>query len=141
MNIVLDRISKSYDGKPILKDISLKISNVGALGIIGESGCGKSTLLRQLSGIEVVENGVIKVNDITLSENNLKEYQDKIGYVFQKHNLFPHLTVRENILLILEKIKKIDSKEAKKRCDEVLSEFYLTEIANQVPSKVSGGQA
>ncbi len=141
MKIILENVSKFYDNKEILHKINLKISDVKSVGIIGESGCGKSTLLRQLSGIELTDEGTIKVNDIIINKNNLKTYQNKIGYVFQKHNLFPHITIRENILLILEKIKKMEKSKAQKRCNEVLEEFFLREIADQIPSKISGGQA
>ncbi|WP_461206612.1 amino acid ABC transporter ATP-binding protein [Clostridium sp. DL1XJH146] len=141
MKIELKNVHKLYDEKLILKNLNINISNITALGIIGESGCGKSTLLRQLSGIEEISEGKITVNDVILEEKSLKEYHEKIGYVFQKHNLFPHLSIRENILLILEKIKKMDKEEAQKRCNEVLQEFHLTDIANQNPNKVSGGQA
>lgn len=141
MEITLKNVTKYYDGKEILHNINLEIKNVNSVGIIGESGCGKSTLLRQLSGIELVDKGTVLVNGIKITKNNLKKYQNEIGYVFQKHNLFPHITIRENIMLILEKIKKMEKNEAKKRCDEVLDEFFLTDIANQIPSKVSGGQA
>lgn len=141
MEIILKNVSKFYDNKKILHNINLEISNVKSIGIIGESGCGKSTLLRQLSGIEIIDEGTIQMNGVIITKDNLKAYQNKIGYVFQKHNLFPHISIRENILLILEKIKKMESNEAKKRCDEVLNEFFLTDIAEQIPSKVSGGQA
>ncbi|GAA0180693.1 amino acid ABC transporter ATP-binding protein [Clostridium sediminicola] len=141
MKIELNNISKSYDDKLILKDLNINISNITSLGIIGESGCGKSTLLRQLSGIEIADEGTIIVNNIKLVQNSLKEYHDKIGYVFQKHNLFPHLSIKNNILLILERIKKMDKSQANKKCDEVLEEFYLIDIAKQKPNKVSGGQA
>ncbi|SHH98290.1 ATP-binding cassette domain-containing protein [Clostridium grantii] len=116
MKIELNNVYKTYEDKLILKNLNINISNITSLGIIGESGCGKSTLLRQLSGIETIDEGTIEVNDVKLVENHLKEYQDKIGYVFQKHNLFPHMSIKNNILLILEKIKKMDKKNVEKTC-------------------------
>lgn len=141
MKIVLKNLVKSYDGNAILQDLNLDVDNVKSVGIIGESGCGKSTLLRQLSGIELPDDGTVEVNGTVISENNLKEYQSQIGYVFQKHNLFPHLTIEENITLILEKIKGMDAEAARIKAHRVLREFHLTDQADKIPDKVSGGQA
>ncbi len=141
MQINVNNISKFYDGKKILDQLNLSIVNVKVIGIIGESGCGKSTLLRQLAGIELPDGGCIFVNNQEITKNNLKEYQEKIGVVFQKHNLFPHLSIEDNILLILEKIRGIKKQQAKQRCDELLKDFHLTEQAKKTPNKVSGGQA
>lgn len=140
MEIKLDHISKYYDRK-ILDDLTLEIENIHALGIIGESGCGKSTLLRLLAGIEKPENGGIWVNGIWLSGRTVKEYQNEIGYVFQKHNLFPHLSIKENIVLILNKIKKMPHREAEDMAETMLKKVRLEEVMDKKPFDVSGGQA
>lgn len=140
MNIELKNATKIYDEKPILKSLNLNIKNIKSLGLIGESGCGKSTLLRQLSGIELLDFGEVRVNDTIINQENLREYQKNIGYVFQQHNLFPHLTVKDNLMLILNKIKKIDIYKSSKICSEILKKFHLTEIEDKLPSKISGGQ-
>ncbi|MGI6011916.1 MAG: amino acid ABC transporter ATP-binding protein [Ruminococcus sp.] len=140
MEIRLEQVSKSYDRK-ILDDLSLELKDVHALGIIGESGCGKSTLLRLLAGMEKPEKGKIWMNGILLQGRAVGEYQKQIGYVFQKHNLFPHLTLRQNILLILNKIHKMPRAEADERVKELLSQVRLLEEMDKRPNAVSGGQA
>lgn len=140
MKIILNNVSKSYDGKEILKDINICIENTSSLGIIGESGSGKSTLLRQIAGIENPNCGDIIVDDKSPITDK-KSFQDEIGYVFQKHNLFPHLTIRQNIMLILEKVKKTDKAEAEKITERVLRQLHLEAVANQKPNQLSGGQA
>lgn len=141
MNISINNLTFSYDNNQILKDISLNIEGAKIIGIIGASGCGKSTLLRQLSGIELPDSGSIEVNGTLISRENLKDYQSRIGVVFQKHNLFPHLSIKENITLILTKIKKMDKIESNIHADNLLKDFHLSEQANKIPAKVSGGQA
>lgn len=141
MQIKVNNITKAYNGKKILDELNVSISNVKVIGIIGESGCGKSTLLRQLAGIELPDSGRILINNQEITKDNLKAYQEKIGVVFQNHNLFPHLSIEDNILLILEKIRGMEKQKAKLRCDELLKEFHLTEQADKTPNKVSGGQA
>lgn len=141
MNISVEHLSKYYDGIPILIDLTLSIKDIKVVGIIGESGCGKSTLLRQLSGIELPDLGRVVINGMEVKASNLKAYQDNIGMVFQNHSLFPHLSIQENLILILTKIKKLSADEAKKRVDELLQQFHLVEQADKIPSKVSGGQA
>lgn len=141
MQLELNNLTKYYEGKTILNNLNLHIDSTKVVGIIGESGCGKSTLLRQLAGIEFPEKGIVIINGMEITKNNLKTYQDNISVVFQKHSLFPHLTIEQNILLILEKIKDMNKFSAQKRCEEVLKEFHLNEQSNKVPSKISGGQA
>ncbi len=140
MNIEIHQITKKYNQQVVLDQIDLSVSNIHAIGIIGESGCGKSTLLRQLAGIEDVDNGEIMIDGLSPTTNKI-ELQNKIGYVFQKHNLFPHLTVRQNLSLLLEKIKKISKQDANKIIDEVLHTLKIKDIENKLPRQISGGQA
>lgn len=140
MHLKITNLNKSYKNNNILNNISLDINNVSSIGIIGESGCGKSTLLRQLAGIENPDSGDIIINNISPIGDKL-DFQKKIGYVFQKHNLFPHLTIEKNILLILEKIKKIPKQQSEKITKEVLEKLHMLEQANKLPDQVSGGQA
>lgn len=139
MKLAIRDVRKSYDGKAVLSGIDMEIT-ASSIGIIGESGCGKSTLLRQLAGIEVPDCGEIFINGISPIKEQEK-FQENIGYVFQKHNLFPHLTVRENLLLILEKIKKYDKENAKQTVDSVLERLHIQNVADQLPNHISGGQA
>ncbi len=140
MEIKLEHLSKSYDRK-ILDDISLELKDVHALGIIGESGCGKSTLLRLLAGMEKPDEGEISVNGTALRGNAVRKYQDQIGFVFQKHNLFPHLSVKDNILLILNKIRKMPRQEAEKKIETLLKRVRLEDEMDKKPDALSGGQA
>lgn len=140
MDIKLEHISKDYDRR-ILDDLSLELKDVHSLGIIGESGCGKSTLLRLLAGMERPEKGKIWVNGILLRKKSIREYQNEIGYVFQKHNLFPHLSLKENIVLILNKIKKIPRQEAEALAEDMLKRVRLEAEMDKMPAFVSGGQA
>ncbi len=140
MRFELDNVTKSYD-KSILNGLSIQVEDKQAIAIIGASGCGKSTLLRLISGMEPADSGSIRVNDVLLTKQSIRDYQEELGFVFQKHNLFPHLTLKENMTLILSKIKKQPQEQAEKRADELLAALRLTEQANKLPKNVSGGQA
>ncbi len=141
MKISIKNVSKGYEKQEnVLIDISLELDSVNCIGIIGESGCGKSTLLRQLSGIENPDDGEICINELSPIKDKIK-FQKQIGVVFQKHNLFPHLTLKKNITLILEKIQKMSKFDANERADEVLEELHIQNICDKKPDEVSGGQA
>lgn len=140
MNIKIKNLNKSYADIAILEDINLELENVSAIGIIGESGCGKSTLLRQLAGIEMPDSGEIVINGLSPIADR-GDFLNKIGVVFQKHNLFPHLSIRENITLILNKIKKQNKKQSIERANELLAQLFITAEADKRPDEVSGGQA
>lgn len=140
MILNLQSVLKSYSDINVLQDITLNIENVSSVGIIGESGCGKSTLLRQLAGIEKPDSGEISINGISPIKDK-REFQKKIGYVFQKHNLFPHLSVRKNLSLVLEKIKKQDKNTSTKTINSVLKQLQIETSADKLPSEISGGQA
>ncbi len=140
MDIKVRNLTKTYGEHGILNNISFEASGYKSIGIIGESGCGKSTLLRQLSGIESPDSGSIEVNGLSPIENK-EEFLSTIGVVFQKHNLFPHLSIKKNITLILNKIKKMDKSEADKKADELLQKLFIENESGKKPSQVSGGQA
>lgn len=140
MKIEINKLEKSYKEQKVLNQISLNIENSSAIGIIGESGCGKSTLLRQLSGIENPDSGSIEINGISPILNPVK-FKDKIGVVFQKHNLFPHLSVLENITLILHKIRKGSKEESIEKAMNLLEQLKINNEANKKPNEISGGQA
>ncbi len=140
MNITINNLTKKYDNQVVLDDVCINVQNVGTIGIIGESGCGKSTLLRQLAGIETPDSGTIDINGISPITNKIA-FQEKIGVVFQKHNLFPHLTLKENISLIIRKTKKLDKSDADNKALDLLKKLFIENEANKKPSMVSGGQA
>lgn len=140
MNVVIKNLHKKYDNADVLKEININIEDVCSVGIIGESGCGKSTLLRQLAGIEDPDGGEIFINGISPITQK-KEFTQNIGVVFQRHNLFPHLSIKKNITLVLEKIKKVDKDVAEKKALELLDQLFIKEQADKLPNSVSGGQA
>ncbi len=140
MKLSISNLTKVYGNQTVLEDISLDISNYSSIGIIGESGCGKSTLLRQLAGIEQPTSGEIEINGISPINDNIK-FKDKISVVFQKHNLFPHLSIKDNITLILHKIKKQDKAISEQTAMNLLKRLSIDKEADKKPHEVSGGQA
>lgn len=141
MELKLKDVNKTYDNKGILRNISLDIKDKEAIAIIGPSGAGKSTLLRLLSMIEKPDSGCICVNDHHLEETDPEEYYKKIGFVFQAHALFPHLSVLRNITLILEKVHKIPIDEATDKALKLLTHFDLQDHTHKTASQLSGGQS
>ncbi len=139
MKLSIQDVTKTYDGKTVLKHINLE-TEASAIGIIGASGCGKSTLLRQLSGIETPDEGTITINALSPIVDK-RRFQESMDYVFQKHNLFPHLSIRDNILLILEKIRGLEKAEACRIVEDVLAQMQLLDVADRRPNQISGGQA
>lgn len=140
MNLKISDLYKYYD-KKILDGISLELSDVNVLALIGPSGSGKSTLLRLIAGLEGFQQGDIKVNGFSVAGGNLEDYRKKVGFVFQDHNLFDHLTVIENILLVLEKVHHRDRNEALEEVTALLDQFGLLEHKDKYPHQISGGQS
>ncbi len=141
MELKLHDVNKTYDGKDILIDINLNLKNEPSIAIIGPSGAGKSTLLRLLSLIEKPDSGEIHVNKYDLNKIEPDEYYKKIGFVFQSHTLFPHLTVLRNITLILEQVHKKTKEEANKIALDLLTRFDLSEHIHKRANQLSGGQS
>jgi len=137
MKIDIKNLIKKYDNEVVLNDISLQLNDVEAVAILGISGSGKSTLLRLMSGIETFDSGEIVIDDHDIYS---REYKDKIGFVFQSDSLFPHLTVLDNIVLILDKVKGLDKKVATIKTKELLEQFGLSEHIDKYPHQLSGGQ-
>lgn len=137
MKIEINNLTKKYGTEVVFNDVSLNLEEVEAVALIGKSGSGKSTLLRLLSGIETFDKGSIFINDDTVGT---REFKDKIGFVFQTGSLFPHKTVLENIVLILEKIKGLKREAAIIKVEGLLKKFSLLEHKNKYPYMLSGGQ-
>lgn len=137
MKIEINNLIKKYGDEVVLNDISLQLEGVEAVAILGISGSGKSTLLRLMSGIETFDSGSISVDDHDIYS---RDYKDKIGFVFQSDSLFPHLTVLDNIVLILDKIKGIDKTIAEEKTIDLLKQFGLEEHIDKYPHQLSGGQ-
>ena len=135
-------LKKKFGKNLVLKGIDLKVEKGERIAVIGSSGCGKSTLLRCLNMIENPTSGkiIFEDMDITLGEINLSLVRRKIGMVFQQFNLFPHLTVIDNITLAPIKLGILSEKEAKKQAIELLESIDLKDKANYYPEQLSGGQ-
>ena len=138
----VSKLKKKFGKNIVLKEINLKIEKGDRLAIIGPSGCGKSTLLRCLNMLEVPDEGQIICNnqDITKKDINLSTVRRKMGMVFLQFNLFPHLTVLENIILAPVKLGVLTEKEAKKNALDLLKSIDLSDKANHYPEELSGGQ-
>ena len=138
----ISSLRKSFDAEVVLEDISIKVPEHTATGFIGASGSGKSTLLRCLNLLEPIDDGVIKLDgmDITNVEINPDEVRRKIGMVFQAFNLFPHMSVLENIVLAPVRVQNMSRDEAIDHAENLLKRFGLIDKANQYPDRLSGGQ-
>lgn len=138
----VNKLKKKFGKNIVLKEINLKIEKGDRLAIIGPSGCGKSTLLRCLNMLEVPNSGQIIFDnqDITKKGTNLSLVRRKMGMVFQQFNLFPHLTVLENITLAPVKLGVLTETEAKKTAIDLLKSIDLSDKANHYPDELSGGQ-
>ena len=125
-----------------MKDISVAIEKGEVISVIGPSGSGKSTFLRCINGLEEFDGGHILVDNEDMADKNLNidKLREKIGMVFQSFNLFPHLTVLENIILAPVTLKKMSKEEAKVKAKELLKKVGLEEKADFYPSSLSGGQ-
>ena len=106
--------------------------------VTGLSGSGKSTLIRLMSGLEKPSSGSIRINAHDVDEES---YRKKIGFVFQHHNLFPHLTLKRNITLVLEKTREMSKENAETTAMKYLNMLHLEDQVNKLPKNVSGGQA
>lgn len=137
MKIEVKNLSHTYDVS-VLNNINLSLKDRKSVAIIGVSGSGKSTLLRILSGLEQPTSGEVYVNDVNVKE---PEYKKKVGFVFQSHNLFPHLSLLDNITLILEKTRHMEKTEARALALKNLTLLSLDDQADKLPKNVSGGQA
>ncbi|GAA0204911.1 amino acid ABC transporter ATP-binding protein [Selenomonas dianae] len=139
--IEIKGLRKSFGSDEVLKGIDLSIAEKEVVVIIGPSGSGKSTLLRCMNHLEEPTAGEVVVDGITLSsEANINKVREEVGMVFQRFNLFPHMTVLENIMLAPMKVKHIARAAAEKTARELLGRVGLAEKAEAYPDNLSGGQ-
>lgn len=139
--IKITGLKKSYGSLEVLKGIDLTIAEKEVVVIIGPSGSGKSTLLRCMNYLEEPTEGTIVVDGIKLDgEANINEVRKEVGMVFQRFNLFPHMTVLENLVLAPMKVRGIDRKTAEATSMELLSKVGLSDKAESYPDQLSGGQ-
>lgn len=135
-------LCKSFGEHDVLKGINTTISKGDVIAIIGPSGCGKSTFLRSLNLLETPTSGVIKFEgtDITDKSVDINKMREKIGMVFQQFNLFPNMTIKQNIMLAPVKLGKMTRDEASAKADELLARIGLSEKADLYSPQLSGGQ-
>lgn len=135
-------LKKSYGSLEVLKSIDMQVKEGEVVCLIGPSGSGKSTLLRCLNLLEEVNGGEVLINDNNLTDkkNNINKIRENIGMVFQHFNLFPNLTVLENITLAPIELKKATKEQAKAKAMELLDRVGLKDKAGERPQKLSGGQ-
>lgn len=139
--IEIKGLCKSFGADEVLKGIDLSIDEKEVVVIIGPSGSGKSTLLRCINHLEEPTAGEVIVDGITLSsEANINKVREEVGMVFQRFNLFPHMTVLENIMLAPMKVKHAVRAEAEKTARELLARVGLAEKVDAYPDNLSGGQ-
>lgn len=140
--IEITNLQKQYAEKKVLDGINLNIKKGEVVVILGPSGCGKSTLLRCLNGLEKIQGGDIKFSNQSLSDKNInwQRIREKIGMVFQSYELFPHMTVIENILLGPTKVQKRNKAEVLKQAEQLLDRVGLLDRKNSYPRELSGGQ-
>jgi polar amino acid transport system ATP-binding protein len=138
----IKHLKKSYGNVPVLDDISIDINKGEVVVILGPSGCGKSTLLRCINGLENIQEGEIflKGERISNQKNSMHLVRQKIGMVFQSYDLFPHMTILNNILLGPIKAQKRNKKEVTAEAEELLSRVGLSDKKNSFPRQLSGGQ-
>ncbi len=135
-------LHKYYGSNHVLKGIDLKVEEGEVVAIIGRSGSGKSTLLRALNGLETINDGVIEVDGqyLDAQRSDLRALRQKVGMVFQQFNLFPHLSVGENVMLAPQVVKKTDRTESRRLAEKMLERVGLADKFNAYPEQLSGGQ-
>lgn len=140
--IVVQNLKKKFGTNEVLKDISTTIREKEVVCVIGPSGSGKSTFLRCMNLLEDVTSGKVVIGDVevTSPDTNIDKLRENVGMVFQLFNLFPHLTVLENIMLAPKHIKKIDKQQNEKLAMELLTKVGLAGKRDAYPDQLSGGQ-
>lgn len=138
----VQNIHKKYEDREVLKGIDVDIHKGEVIVVLGPSGCGKSTFLRCLNGLEKIQGGDIKFKNQTFSDKNVnwQKIHEEIGMVFQNYELFPHMTVMENIMLGPLKVQKRNRAEVEKQAEELLNRVGLLDRKDSYPRQLSGGQ-
>ena len=142
VKIHVENLKKSFGKLEVLKDINIDIHEGEVVVVIGPSGSGKSTFLRCLNKLDVANVGTIILNCVNIFDKNvnINNVRENIGMVFQHFNLFPNLTVIENIMLAPVKLKKMSKLEARENAYKLLTRVGLESKADEYPNKLSGGQ-
>ena len=135
-------VNKFFGDFQVLEDINFSVDEGEVVVVIGPSGSGKSTLLRCINGLEEISSGEIIVDGIRVGDDktNLNTLRTEIGMIFQQFNLYPHMTVAENIKLAPVKVKGVSKREANERCERLLEQVGISEQTGKYPESLSGGQ-
>lgn len=135
-----DNVTKYYNSDLIFSNVYFKIKKGEVIAITGKSGCGKSTLLKCINRLENINDGIIKFNGVGILKIPTVELSQKVGIVFQDYNLFEHLTVLDNLIIGLIKIRKYSRTESINMSLKMLKNIDLIEKKDKYPSELSGGQ-
>lgn len=138
----VEHLKKNFGNLEVLKDLNVEVQEGEVICIIGPSGSGKSTFLRCMNALEDITGGKVIIDDFDLTDpkQDINKVRENIGMVFQQFNLFPHLTVLDNITLAPKELKKESTEAINKRALELLETVGLSEKANDYPKSLSGGQ-
>ena len=139
----VEHLKKSYvNNVPILDDVSFSMQKGEVVVIVGPSGCGKSTFLRCINRLEGIDSGVLKLDGVSYEKEkkNISKVREKIGMVFQSYDLFPNMTILNNLLLAPLKVQKRNKEEVKKEAEQLLDRVGLLDKKDNYPRQLSGGQ-
>ena len=138
----IKNVEKHFGPVPVLRGTNLNVDEHQVVCLIGPSGCGKSTLLRCINGLEQIQSGEIRLDDDRVSGPgvDLNKLRQQVGIVFQSYNLFPHMSVLENVTLAPTKVLKMDMAEAESKAMVLLKRIGMEAKANDYPDRLSGGQ-
>lgn len=138
----IHNLHKRFGDHHVLKGIGLEVEAGSVVSIIGRSGSGKSTLLRSINGLETIDEGYIEVDGTLLEvgQTDLTALRLKVGMIFQQFNLFPHLSVIQNVMLAVQIVKKVDKAATRDLAMLMLDKVGLKHKADAMPSQLSGGQ-
>lgn len=140
--ITFDKVNKWFGSNHVLQDIDFHVDSGEVVVVCGPSGSGKSTMIRCINKLEPVQNGRILVDgqDLSDSATNITRLRAEIGFVFQQFNLYPHMTVLENVTLAPLKVRKVSRAEAQETALQLLEKVGIGDKAGQYPAQLSGGQ-
>ena len=140
-----EAISKTFNGsQKALDQVNLSVNHGEVLVVMGPSGSGKSTLIRTFNGLEAIDSGQLEIVGIPLDtdqdERQIRRIRRRVGMVFQQFNLFPHLSILDNITLAPIRVKKVSKADAERRAHRLLEQMGIGDQARKYPSELSGGQ-
>ena len=139
--IKITNLQKNFGNLHVLKGVNLSIAEQEVLVIIGPSGCGKSTLLRCMNFLEEPTGGTVAIDGVVLkNDDSINDVRKEVGMVFQRFNLFPHMTVLDNLMLAPMKVRGVDKAEAEATAKIYLEKVGMADKANNYPEQLSGGQ-